>query len=347
VKILYGVSGEGMGHAMRSAVVAGHLFSRGHDLQFVSSPGRALAYLEKRWPGRTVSVSGLTYEIERNQIRPMATLVSNLTRQMSALPEHLLSVLQVRRPDVVISDFDPWTARYANFFRIPLLAIDNIHFMNRFRHPTSVVNRDRQAAVLMLPVVSGMVPDARRYLITSIVKAEPLEPNTSLFHPVLRPEILSVEKADGNHVCCYFNDRFDPAVLEQLQAFPSTEFHVYGLKESQSVGNVTVYPMSDGFIRDMATSKAVIGGAGFTLMSEAVFLGKPLLAVPFSMHFEQLLNANYLELLGFGERANGLDAVTIGRFLGNVPRYRERLRGYHHDENARLFSAVDWELQRG
>jgi uncharacterized protein (TIGR00661 family) len=346
VKVLYGVSGEGMGHAMRSAVVAGHLVSRGHDLQFVSSPGRALQYLEKRWPGRTVSVSGLSYEIQKNKIRPLATLVSNLTRQMSSLPQHLLSALQVSRPDVVISDFDPWTARYANFLGIPLIAIDNIHFMNRFQHQPSVVNRDRQAAVTMFPVVSGMVPGAKRYLVTSIAGAPAIEPNTTLFHSVLRPEILGAKKTDGDFVCCYFNNRFDSATVQALQEFPNTEFRVYGppVQEAQRLGNVTIFPMSDGFIADLAGCKAIIGGAGFTLMSEAVFLGKPLLAVPFAMHFEQLLNANYLELLGYGARTDRLDAWTIGGFLGNVPRYREVLRGYRHDGNVGLFSALDREL---
>ena len=46
MKILYGVVGEGMGHAMRSRVVLDHLTKR-HDVQVVVS-GRAYDYLKQR-----------------------------------------------------------------------------------------------------------------------------------------------------------------------------------------------------------------------------------------------------------------------------------------------------------
>ena len=46
MRILYGVVGEGMGHAMRSGVVLDHL-TKNHEVQVVVS-GRAHDYLVKR-----------------------------------------------------------------------------------------------------------------------------------------------------------------------------------------------------------------------------------------------------------------------------------------------------------
>ena len=40
MRILYGVVGEGMGHAMRSRVVLEHLVGLGHDVEIMAS-GRA------------------------------------------------------------------------------------------------------------------------------------------------------------------------------------------------------------------------------------------------------------------------------------------------------------------
>ena len=40
MRILYGVVGEGMGHAMRSRVVLEHLFGQGHEVEIMVS-GRA------------------------------------------------------------------------------------------------------------------------------------------------------------------------------------------------------------------------------------------------------------------------------------------------------------------
>ena len=51
MRILYGVVGEGMGHATRSKVVCEHLVARGHDVKIVVS-GRAHAFLSKTLPRR-------------------------------------------------------------------------------------------------------------------------------------------------------------------------------------------------------------------------------------------------------------------------------------------------------
>src|SRR5690349_17272097 len=44
MKVLYGVTGEGMGHAMRSRVVLEHLIAKGHTVEIMAS-GRAAAFL--------------------------------------------------------------------------------------------------------------------------------------------------------------------------------------------------------------------------------------------------------------------------------------------------------------
>src|SRR6478735_7203743 len=50
VRILYGVVGEGMGHATRSRVVLEHLLRAGHELRVVVS-GRAHRFLTERLAG--------------------------------------------------------------------------------------------------------------------------------------------------------------------------------------------------------------------------------------------------------------------------------------------------------
>ena len=44
----------------------------------------------------------------------------------------------------------------------------------------------------------------------------------------------------------------------------------------------------------------MVTGGGFSLLSEAVYLGKPMLSVPLHGQFEQLMNARYLEREGYG-----------------------------------------------
>jgi uncharacterized protein (TIGR00661 family) len=344
MKILYGVCGEGMGHARCSDVVARHLASRGHSIQFVSSSGRALQYLAKRWPGKVVSCVGLSMVMDKNALMPVSTFALNVLRQAIASPLlHFVSAFQVGKPDVVISDFCPWSARYANLLGIPLIAVNNIHFIDRCTHPREVVAGDRQAAALAYPIVASMVPNARRYLVATFVGAQLRAPNTSLHMPLLQPEIFGVKRGFGDHVFVYFNDKADhQGIVNSLRNQPAL-FKVYGTKTDveYTVDNVTLCPFSDNFIRDLANSRAVIGGAGFSLICEAIFLGKPMLALPFGGQFEQILNSNYLGYVGYGERARSLDAGTISRFLANVPRYRENLASYRHDGNRELLASVE------
>src|SRR6185295_1291806 len=98
----------------------------------------------------------------------------------------------------------------------------------------------------------------------------------------------------------------------------------------------------DKFIDDLASSRAVIAGGGFTLMGEAVYLHKPMLAVPLARQFEQVLNARYLEREGFGRHAADLTAAsTVTDFLAVVPACEEKLAAYAQEDNAKILRALD------
>jgi uncharacterized protein (TIGR00661 family) len=352
LKILYGVCGDGMGHATRAAVVARHLEDKGHKVRLASS-GRALRYLEQKFPNRTMPIIGLSAIVKHNGVAPVSTFFHNLFRQVALAGINHMAFGEVAisfRPDMVLSDFDPWSARCARVLSRPLIALDNIHFITRCAHPTWVVNGDRNAADLTSSVVSAMVPDANQYLVLSFVDVPISQPRTSLHMPVLRDEILDARKTTkvGEHVVMYFNHKAcaEPImdVLKQL----STPFRVYGQDNTtfETKNNVMLCPFDESsFIEDMKTAKAVVGGAGFTLTSEAIALKKPMLAVPFGGHFEQILNANYVDELRYGERADRLTAEVLERFLARAPTYQKELDTFEHPGNADLFAALDGAMK--
>ena len=77
-------------------------------------------------------------------------------------------------------------------------------------------------------------------------------------------------------------------------------------------------------------------------MGEAVFLGKPMLAVPLEGQFEQMLNSRYLERDGFGAwTADFADPGVLPRFLERTPEYATALAGYAQIDNSELLRAVD------
>jgi uncharacterized protein (TIGR00661 family) len=121
-----------------------------------------------------------------------------------------------------------------------------------------------------------------------------------------------------------------------------------GITEEQREGTLRYRPFhEERFIEDLASARAVIAGGGFTLMGEAVALHKPMMSVPVGRQFEQVLNARYLEHLGFGlhaERAD--DPKAIAAFLERVPSCEAALARYEHDGNRSLFAKVDELLDR-
>lgn len=351
MRILYGVCGDGMGHAMRSAVLARHLQSRGHELTFVSHDG-ALSYLRRKTSFPTIGVVGMNSHISRNRVSPLGTLLKNVVDLYDGGPANMLSTMAMvtQMPDVVITDFEPTTAHYALAMRKPLIAVDNVHFLNHCDHPPELINSDYSAARLMYEVCETLIPSAHRYLVTSFARATVLRPLTSLHLPILRENILEAKAhvGTGTHIVAYFNSKADHATLASVFKASPIPVRLYG-KDTQrretKDGNLTFCPFSDeAFIRDVATSCAVVGGSGFTFMTEAIFFGKPMLALPYEMQFEQILNANYLAALGYGERCHLLTEQTLRKFLDNVPVYAEKLKEFRHDGNRDLFASVDRAL---
>lgn len=79
-------------------------------------------------------------------------------------------------------------------------------------------------------------------------------------------------------------------------------------------------------------------------MGEAVFLGKPMLSIPVSNQFEQVLNARYLEALEFGQMARHVTAEGVGAFLSRRDRYAEKLQSFEHDRNAGFVKELEGRM---
>src|SRR5579859_5870139 len=124
MKILYGVVGEGMGHAMRSRVVLEHLVGAGHELNIMAS-SRAADFLGKRFAGVN-RIHGLHMIYEENRVRRGATLWSNVLGGVTGIPKNIAAyfdLLRQFRPDVVVSDFESWTYLFAKTHSLPVISV--------------------------------------------------------------------------------------------------------------------------------------------------------------------------------------------------------------------------------
>jgi uncharacterized protein (TIGR00661 family) len=352
MKILYGVVGEGMGHAMRSRVILEHLVAGGHEIEIMAS-GRAADFLGKRFAAMEVNrIHGLHIIYEENRVRRGKTLWSNVLAGAAGVPRNIAAYFELIgdfHPDLVISDFESWTYFYAKAHNLPIVSIDNMQVINRCVHPPEVIAGHEADFQLTKAFVKSKLPFCDRYLITTFFFPEIRKERTKLFPPILRPEILAARPSPGDHLLVYQTAEGNEALAGVLAA-SGVECRVYGmrreLREEQVEGNLRYRPFSeDGFIADLASARAVVAGGGFTLMGEAVYLGKPMFSVPVGRQFEQVLNSRWLETLGYGRWAPRLDdAAPLAAFLEEVPACAERLRAHRQDGNRLILDEVDHVL---
>jgi uncharacterized protein (TIGR00661 family) len=342
MKILYGVVGEGMGHATRSKVILTHL-ARRHDVKIVVS-GRAFTFLRKHFQD-TVEIHGLSMVYEGNRVRRSETALELLREAPDALHHNLqvLESLEHYRPDVVISDFDSFAYLFARLIEVPCLSIDNMSIIHRCDHsgvsmPASeIVNFEMARSI-----VSNKLPHCYHYLITTFFYPPVTAPDTSLYPPILRDAILNAKRSQGEHVLVYQTATANEDSLLKVLREAGGKYVVYGLRRNQDLGDIQLKDFSeDGFVNDLASARAVVTGGGYSLLGEAVYLRKPMLSLPVQNQFEQLLNALYLEKLEYGRYSPTLETAVLKEFLGDCDRYSRALASYDQDGNRLILEAVD------
>ena len=353
MRILYGVVGEGMGHAIRSRVILDELVKH-HDVQVVVS-GRAHDYLAKR-AGEHLAVKkiwGLSIVTEDNEVKNFRTLLTNLKGAFSGgWPKNIKAYFDVAdgfRPEVVISDFESWSYLYGVNNRLPVVSVDNMQVINRCKHEPEILRGHEASFQLAKGIIKAKVPGAYHYLITTFFYPPIRKKRTSLHPPILRPEILAAKTEPGGHLLVYQTNTTNQELPELLKR-TGVECRIYGmrrdLREEVRDGPLVYKSFSEaGFIDDLRTSRGVVASAGFTLMGEAVYLHRPMLSEPVGKQFEQIINARYLHKEGFGLHAEQIDQAALGEFLERVPEFEKNLARYGQDGNNDLLTKLESVLQ--
>jgi uncharacterized protein (TIGR00661 family) len=335
--ILYGVNGEGAGHSTRAKEVLAHLVAQGHKV-LVASFDRGLRNLQSEF--EVTEIFGFRFAYVNNRVRYKRTVAKNLLTVPQAAKSlaHLKRLIDERQIDLVITDFEPLTCHVGHKKGLPVISIDNQHCLTNavVSYPRQY-RRDAAAAKL---VTRLMTPHANAYLVISFFTAPIRKRNTFLFPPLLRREILEAPPTEGDHILVYVTSPA-PALAKLLQTV-RCRFVAYGFGREGEDGN-TLYkkPSIDGFFADLISARAVVANSGFSLVTEALHLGKPYLAVPVSHQFEQIFNAYWLEKSGYGAYWEDLNRERVEAFLYNVPHYREALRQYPRQGNGALFAKLD------
>ncbi|MHC4462196.1 MAG: glycosyltransferase family protein [Planctomycetota bacterium] len=319
-RIIYGVAGEGFGHSSRSHLIGQRLIDSGHDVTFVGSK-RSLVYLKQYFGERVKEIFGLSFAYEDGRIDKSETLKRNLLN----LPEGNRQNEELFRtyfepfaPELVISDFEPFSAWWAWRNRIPFISIDHEHMLTlcKLEHKSKNWFSRLTASVVTECHYVGAVA----YVVINFFKTPLRIDSAVLVPPIVRPIVRALEAGEGEHILLYSTTgKGEKKLRDILGRFGGQKFYVYGFDKSEEFKNCVFKECStEGFLADLAGARGVIASAGFSLISECLYLKKKMLLLPVAGQYEQMINGHYIEKLGLGISAEKLDEAIIERFLNQI-----------------------------
>lgn len=304
--IYYTVMGEGRGHAVRARAMVERLRGQHRLVLFSSFDG--LEFLRGEYADdpeiEVRETEGIKFHYSQGKLDLAKTIKSGLGTwwNLSKTIDRLSVDFERDRPDLVVTDFEPTVARAAHRCGVPVLSLDHQHFL--IAYDLAALPRELQRWARLMGISVWLFGIGQQKTVVSAFYRPPLRrgwEHAVQVGPLLRPAVRRRAPSRGEHVLSYFRRATTQRELDCLEAIPAP-VRVYGLGPRPGHGNVEYREIDEQtFLDDLSTCDAVISAAGNQLLGEALYFGKPVLALPERKHHEQRINACFLAELGGGE----------------------------------------------
>ena len=344
--IFYCVCSEGMGHAIRTGVIVDKIKDK-YDV-YIFSSDRAFKYLNSKFDN-VYKIGGFNTVYINNKVNNLKTLSDAIRRNPTNMKlgyETLYKKARQLRPNIIVTDFEIYATSVSKLLNIPLISLDNIHMITQTK-----IDYPKKHYVEMLKakgVIKTYVVKPKFHILTSFFypKIRPRK-NAVIYPPIIREDILKLEPREGNHIIVYQTSRESEKLVRKLKGLKNEQFIVYGFNKNEKDGNLTYKEFNeDEFYDDLASAKAVICNGGFTFISEAIHLKKPIYSVPAIGNFEQTLNGFYVQKLGYGEYHEVMSAKRVANFLKRLPKYQQKLEKVKKTNNDGIVHELIYRIEK-
>ncbi|KZX15567.1 MJ1255/VC2487 family glycosyltransferase [Methanobrevibacter curvatus] len=344
-RIFYAVCGEGMGHAIRSAVIIEHLLKKYNIWIFASD--RAYKYLKVKFDN-VFEIGGFNTVYENNKVKNTKTFLNAVKVAPNNLKEGYETLYKKAKkyhPNIIITDFENYSNILSKILNIPLLSVDNIHMITK-----TMIDYPPEAQREMLKakgVIKSYLIKPKKYILTSFFHPKVKNPEKAVIYPpVIREKIRSLETSVKDYIFVYQTSPSNEKLIKSLKKL-NRKFIIYGYNQDKFDGNLRFRKFNeDKIYDDMKDSKAVIANGGFTFISEAIYLKKPIYSIPAKGNFEQLLNGYYVEKLGYGIMTRDFDIKTAENFFNNLDQYKKELSKVKNHDNSKLLKEIEDSIEK-
>ncbi len=340
-RILYGIHGTGHGHAMRGLTIARKL--KEHEFLFVANDD-ALRVFDNEFAVRRVPNLGTVFQNYKVDLTATVAKAIPILWEREKITQEVIKIIEDFKPDVCMTDLEYFVPRAAKRVGLPCLTLDHQHVLTCCEHQLP-------SNMWVDYFLQGLTPrylfrPTEQNLIVSFY-APPVKPryNARIVPPILRDIVLDRTASDKDHVLVYQSNSTHRGLIEFLQTSTKRTCYVFGYNRTEgSEGNVVFMQKSEQVFLDLLASCAyVVLGGGHTLMTEALYFGKPILSLPIMAMVEQRLNAHYIEQLCYGMQASMLNLfpALLHDFEKKIPVFKENIFKGNFCGNALVFELVN------
>ena len=332
-------------HAIRSGVIIDRIKEK-YDV-YIFSHDRAYEYLNKKFDN-VYKIGGFNTVYINNKVNNTKTLINALKRNPTNIKvgyQKLYKKARALSPDIIVTDFEMYATMVSKLLQIPLISLDNIHMITQAKidypphHQTEMLKAKG--------VIKSYVVRPKFHIMTSFFFPKVRSrKNAVIYPPVIREEIYKLKPTTEDHIIVYQTSKESVNLVKRLKALDEN-FIVYGFNKSETDENLTYKLFNeDEFYEDLASAKAVVCNGGFTFISEAITLKKPIYSVPAIGNFEQTLNGYYVQKLGYGEYHENMSPKKLERFLKRLDKYQNKLNNVKRYNNDGIIHELEYRIEK-
>jgi uncharacterized protein (TIGR00661 family) len=325
MNIVYGVSGEGLGHSFEAIEMIRLLHEHGHTVKILTFGDRACDCLKQFAPKR---IAGFSLYVNARGLSFLSIIFKNMCCFSFYLKNWRLLRDELRRfdPDIFITSYEPFTTLASHLLRKPLISIGNQNELLHIEKPRGVSLIEFKLAQWVTRVFTY---HASHYIIKTLRKVETPHHNVYFVSPHVQDEIRRLSPTNGDHILVYLTQP-NTRLINLFKSMPE-KFIVYCNNKVGTEQNITYRASGPGYLLDLSGCRAIIGTTGFALIHDSIYLKKPFFGVPINRQFEQIYNASFLKESGLGEFSLNVTKKDLENFLANLELYRHRLARYQLD----------------
>ncbi len=283
MRLLYGIQGTGHGHISRAKELLPE-WGKHADVDVLISGYACQLELDGEIAYRK---RGISLKYDRNGgVAMLETL-----RQFK--PIRFLTDIQsipLQKYDLVVSDYEPVSSWAAQAAGVPSISLSH---QAAFLSPNTP--RPAQKSIIAEQLLQHFAPTDEAVGFHFKRYDSFIEP------PLIREEVQELKPIQAGHITVYLPAYSSTTLARLLHKFTQFHWHVFSpdCRREQQLENVWLRPLSHGnFLKSLQACAGVMTSAGFEMCSEAMYLGKKLIAIPIRNQYEQLCNAAALQEMG-------------------------------------------------